>query len=72
MCGVHTYSLAMPAFRTAELIALIAVWMQLSSWDRSPVACLYFFCSCSTKRVSVMQFESKAGPCWVMIATEAK
>lgn len=62
-----TYSLAIPALRTAELMALMAVWMQLSSCDKSPVACLYFFCSCNTKRVSVMQLESKAGPCWVMM-----
>lgn len=36
---IETYSCAIPAFLTAELMALTAVWMLFKSWDKSPVAC---------------------------------
>lgn len=62
-----TYSLAMPALRTADPTALMAVWMQLTSCERSPEAPANFFCSASTKRVSVIAFASKAVPCWVIV-----
>jgi len=57
----NAYRCASPALRTAELTALTAVWMLVSSWVRSPVADGTFFCSANTYRVSVMQFESNAG-----------
>lgn len=54
--------LAIPAFLTAELTAFTAVCMLFSSWVRSPVADGTLRCSARTKRVSVMQSESKDWP----------
>lgn len=60
---VCIYSWAMPAFLTADETALIAVWMQFSSCDKSPVAPLNLRCSAKTKRVNVIAFESNGAPC---------
>lgn len=64
--------LAMPAFLTAELTALTAVCIELRSWVRSPVAVGTLRCSANTKRVSVMQFESKEGPRDVILSEEVQ
>lgn len=39
---MNTHKLAIPAFRTAEPMALTAVWTVWSSWVNSPVACCTF------------------------------
>ena len=55
-----TYSFAIPAIRTAEETALMAVMIALRSCVRSPVASGILRCSLSTKRVRVMQLVSKS------------
>lgn len=54
----------MPAFLTADWMAFTAVWMELRSCVRSPVADGAVFCCVSTHRVNVIALTSKAGPCW--------
>ncbi|GBP06845.1 hypothetical protein EVAR_92753_1 [Eumeta japonica] len=56
----NSMGLAMPALRTADWMALTAVWMELSNWVRSPVAPGARRCCASTQRVSVMAFTSSA------------
>lgn len=56
------YILAMPALRTAELTALMAVCRHVSSCDSSPVAPGMLFCWARTNLVRVMQFESRECP----------
>ncbi len=63
---INSYNWAIPAFRTAELTALIAVWMQFNSCDKSPLASGCFFCSASTNRVRVIALASKVWP-WLVI-----
>ena len=50
-----THSLEMPAFLTADEIALIAVMSELSSCVISPVAPSHRDCSSNMKRVNVMK-----------------
>lgn len=67
-----TYNWAIPAFRTAELTALIAVWMQFSNCDKSPLAPGWFFCSASTNRVRVIALASNVWPWLVMIVSKGE
>lgn len=64
----NAYSLAIPAFRTAELTAFTAVCMLLRSCVKSPVASGTLRCSANTNLVKVMQLESNAGPVDVILA----
>ena len=56
-----TYRLCIPAFLTADEIALIAVRIELRSWVRSPVAWGCHFCSSNTNRINVWQSVSTLG-----------
>ena len=60
--SVTSYSCAIPAFLTAELIAFTALWMAVSRVVKSPVAPGTFLCSARMKRVSVIQSVSMACP----------
>lgn len=67
----YAYSLAIPAFRTAELTAFTAVCMLLRSCVKSPVASGTLRCSSKTNLVKVMQLESNAGPVDVIFTAVA-
>lgn len=66
----RTYRLAMPAFRTAVEMALMAVQRELRSWVNSPVP-FARLPSSITKRVMVMTLVSKAERS-VMVAATAE
>ena len=55
-------SLAIPARRTAALMAFTADWMLANNWDKFPDAVGYFLCSAKTNRVNVMQLVSMGWP----------